>query len=101
LNASWTARLVISLKLTRTTRWTRALLVLGAAVAEFPGQVPCNRFALTVRVRSQVDCVGALGKLLQPGQNLFFSGDNLVFSLKIIFNVNTKIALRQILHMTQ
>jgi len=54
-----------------------ALRRLGA-VAELAGKVPGDGFAFAIRVGRQVDCVGILGKLLQPGQNLFFSGDYLI-----------------------
>ena len=52
----------------------RLLLFLAVVVAEFIGQMRGDGLAFAVRVRRQVDHVGRQRKLLQLGQNFFFSG---------------------------
>ena len=55
-------------------------------------------FAFAIRVRRKVDGVGQEGQLLQLGEDLFFSGDDDVFGIEIVFDVDTEAALGQVLH---
>ncbi len=52
------------------------LLAVDRVAAEFLGQVSGDGFAFAVRVRRQIDGVGRLRQLLQPGDNLLFAGND-------------------------
>ena len=56
-----------------------------------------DRLALAVRVRRQVDSVCRCGQLLQFPDDLLFAGNDDVFRVEIVINVDSQVALRQIL----
>src|ERR1700720_3041888 len=70
-------------------------------IAEFFSQVSGDGLAFAVRVRRQIDMIRGQGQLLQLGQDLFFTRNDDVFSLEIIVGIDTKSALRQILHVAE
>ena len=78
-----------------------AALPLGLRLTQFFIQVRCDRFALTIRVRREIDSRGGLRFLLQIRQNFFFSRNDDVLGLEVVLDVDTDLALRQIFHMTQ
>ena len=57
----------------------------------------CDGFAFTIRVRRQIDRIRRVRQLLQLDQDLFFSGDNNVFGIEFVLDVDTQRALGQIL----
>src|SRR5215472_8938405 len=67
------------------------LFPLGA-VAEFLGQVRCNRLAFAVRVRREIDGIDAASELLQLGDNLLFTGDDDVLGLEVVVDIDTESA---------
>src|SRR3954470_13627927 len=62
----------------------RSLLLFSTVLIEFESQVGGDSFAFAVRVRREIDGVGGGGKLLQLGDNFFFSRDDDVVSLEVI-----------------
>ena len=71
------------------------------AVAEFFGQMRSDGFAFAVRVRRQVDVVRRLRQLLQLGENLLFAGDDDVFGIEIVVDIDTQSALGQVFHVAE
>ena len=58
-------------------------------------------FAFAIRIRRKVDAVGRERELLKLGQDLLFSGDDDVFGIEVIFDVDTQAAFGQILHVAE
>src|SRR5207244_5435384 len=66
-------------------------------VAEFTRDMPGNRFAFPIRVRSQVDPFDLPSFSAELLQELFFALDRHVFRRKIMRRINPETMLRQIL----
>ena len=77
------------------------LFLLLVSVTQFLGQVPGDGFAFAVRVRRQVDVVRGQRQLLQLGENFFFAGNDDVFGLEFVVDINAQRALRQIFDVTE
>ena len=77
------------------------LFLLLGAVAEFFRQVRGDGFAFAVRVRREIDAIHAQRQLLQPGDNFFFAGNDDVFGLEIVVDIDTERALGQIFHVAE
>ena len=65
-------------------------------LAQFLGQMPCDGFAFAVRVRRQIDVVRGQGQLLQPGENLLLAGNDDVFRLEFVVDIDAQRALGQV-----
>ena len=76
-------------------------LFLLLAVTQFLRQMRGDRFSFAIRVRRQVDGVHADGQLLQPRDDLFFTGNDDVFGLEIVVDIDAEGALGQILDMPE
>ena len=72
------------------------LFLLGLSVAQFLGQVPGDGFAFAVRVRRQIDVVRGQGQLLQLGENLLLAGNDDVFRLEFVVDIDAQRALGQV-----
>src|SRR4029078_4323362 len=72
------------------------LLFLLLSVAQFFGQVPGDGFAFAVRVGRQIDVVRGQGQLLQLGENLLLAGDDYVFRLEFVVDIDAQRALGQV-----
>src|SRR5215472_6631569 len=68
----------------------------SVGLPEALGQVPGYRLTFAVGVGGQVDVLLALGCLLDPLDNLCFARNNAVLRLKILLDVDTKLALGQV-----
>ena len=66
------------------------LLAVDPFAAEFLGQVRGDGFAFAVRIGRQIDGVGRLGQLFQPGENLFFAGDDDVLGREIVIDIDAR-----------
>ena len=67
------------------------------------GQMPGNRFSLTVWIACQIDVIAVLRQLLQLFDNVLLIGADLVVRLKIMFHIDAQAALaarRQISYMS-
>src|SRR6185437_5010151 len=74
-------------------------LFLAASVArQLFLKVRSDSFAFPVRVRREINRFRRICQLLQLDQNLFFSGDDDVFGIEFIFDVDAQRALGQVLH---
>ena len=60
-----------------------------------------NGFAFAIRVGREVDRIHALRQLLQLGDNFFFAGNDDVFGLEVIVDVDPERALGQIFHVAE
>ena len=60
-----------------------------------------DRLALAVRVRRQVNFVCRGGQLLQFPDDLLFAGNDDVFRVEIVININPQSALGQIFHVAK
>src|SRR2546426_7413204 len=76
------------------------LLSLGA-VTQLLGQVRSDGFAFAIRVRRQIDRIRGIGQLLELCDDFFFAGNDDVFRIEIIIDVDTEGALGQILDVTE
>ena len=74
---------------------------LPESFAEFVGEMGGDGFAFAIRVRREIDAVGREGQFLQLGQDLFFSGDDDVFGIEIVFDIDTRAALGQVFHVAE
>ncbi len=80
------------------------LFVLGTVeivAAKFFGEMRGDGFAFAIRIRRQVHGVRALRQLLQLDEDLFFAGDDDVFGIEVVFDIDAKIAFRQIFHVAE
>ena len=68
--------------------------------AQRVGQMPGNRFALSVRVGCEVDFLRALGFLADLGQYLAAPMDGDVFERKIVIYIHAQLRLGKIAHMS-
>ena len=73
------------------------LLLFRAVAVEFAGEMGGNGFPLAVRVRRKIDCICGRRQLFQLGDNFFFTRDDDVIRLEIVFDIDAQRALRQIL----
>ncbi len=71
------------------------------SVAQFLGQVPGDGFAFAVRVRRQIDVVRGQGQLLQLGENFLLAGNDDVFRLEIVVDIDAQRALGQVFHVAE
>ena len=71
------------------------------SVAQFLGQVPGDGFAFAVRVRRQIDVVRGQGQLLQLGENFLLAGNDDVFRLEIVVDIDAQRALGQVFHVAK
>ena len=60
-----------------------------------------NGFSFAIRVGREVDGVHAQGQLLQPGDNFLFAGNDNVFGLEVVLDIDPERALGQILHVAE
>ena len=66
-------------------------------IAELFGQVRGDGFALAVRIGCEVDRIGRLRQLLQLGENFLFAGNDDVFGVEVILDIDAQGALGQVL----
>ena len=59
--------------------------------------MPGDGFAFAVRVRRKIDAVGGQGQLLQLGENFFLAGNDDVFRLEFVVDIDAQRALGQVL----
>ena len=78
-----------------------SLLAVNPVPAQFLRQVGGNRLAFAVRVRRQVDRFRRLRQLLQPGDDLLFAGNYLVFGRKLVVQIDPERLLGQILNVPE
>src|SRR5581483_5309097 len=77
------------------------LFSLATVFRKFFREMRGDSFAFAVRVWRKIDRVGRFRQLLQPGEDLFFAGDNDVFRLEVVIRVDAEIAFGQIFDVTQ
>ena len=71
------------------------------SVAQFLGQVPRDGFAFAIGVRRQIDVVRRQGQLLQLGENFLLAGNDDVFRLEIVIDIDAQRALGQVFHVAK
>ena len=69
--------------------------------AQLLRQMRSNRLTFAIRVRRQVDVVHAQRHLFQLGQDFLFAGNDDVFGLEIVLDIDTQRALGQIFDVTE
>ena len=92
---------MISLKVTRQILAPLFFFLPVPSAAQFFGKMRGDRFAFAVRVRRQVDSVGALRQLLQLGEHFFFARNDDVFGREVVLDVDAKRLLGQIFNVAE
>ena len=73
------------------------LLAIDRVAAEFFGQVRGHGFAFAVGVGRQIDGIGRLRQLLQPGDDLLLAGNDHVLGREIVVEIDAERLLGQVL----
>ena len=74
---------------------------LGLVPVENFFQVLADRFAFTIRVSREKNAIGGLRCGAQFFNDLFFAGNDFVDRLEIVVDIDTELALGQILHVAE